>query len=262
MRRHDQPASLTPNLTLTEHGESEAFTNWSEGSFPGKRDQRIKKQTLEVHGFLLPLNLLTTIRAFSSKQFSTLIQLSLFFSVSLVILQTPIHLFLIFPFSSCFLHDIFSASLQIKMHRTSPSPLPPQGMPRSSSAAAINNIPKVRSQASSRIIRAQISSPIPMPDSLDKELSIRPQENGYARHMPPHVNLAEPSMDISRPSGEYARRRISSTPERSKSVLRTALSKIFGRKKVARPKTGLASAGSEDHRSNQHYSVSASITLL
>ncbi|EHK15411.1 uncharacterized protein TRIVIDRAFT_64683 [Trichoderma virens Gv29-8] len=141
------------------------------------------------------------------------------------------------------------------MPRTSSTPLSPQGMPRSSSAAAINNNnPKVRSQTSSRIIRAQISSPIPIPDSLDKELAMRPQEVGFSGHIPQHVNLANPSMDISRPSAEYARRRISFTPERSRSVLRTALSKIFGRKKGPRPKTGLASAGSEEDGQNQHYS--------
>ncbi|KAL7943453.1 hypothetical protein V8C42DRAFT_107815 [Trichoderma barbatum] len=140
------------------------------------------------------------------------------------------------------------------MHRASSSPLPPQGMPRSSSAAAMNNNnPKVRSQTSSRIIRAQISSPIPMPDSLDKELSVRPQEVGFAGHMHQHISHSKPSTEISRPSAEYARRRISFTPERSRSVLRTAFSRIFGRKKVARPKTGLASVGSEDDRSNQHY---------
>ncbi|KAH6606622.1 hypothetical protein Trco_005775 [Trichoderma cornu-damae] len=71
--------------------------------------------------------------------------------------------------------------------------------------------------------------------------------------MSPHVNIAEPSMETSRPSWEFARRRISSTPERSKSVLRTALSRIFGRKKAARPKTGLASAGSEDDNPDRHF---------
>ncbi|KAL7798101.1 hypothetical protein V8C37DRAFT_407787 [Trichoderma ceciliae] len=127
-------------------------------------------------------------------------------------------------------------------------------MPRSSSAATINNIPKVRSQASSRIIRAQISSPIPIPDSLDKELSIRPHEVGFAGHMSPHVNIGKPSTDISRPSGEFSRRRISLTPERSKSVLRTAFSRIFGRKKAVRPKTALASAALEDDSQDVHFS--------
>ncbi|KAL7911244.1 hypothetical protein GGI35DRAFT_342237 [Trichoderma velutinum] len=142
------------------------------------------------------------------------------------------------------------------MHRASSTPLPPQGMPRSSSAAAINDNtnPKVRSQTSSRIIRAQISSPIPIPDPLDKELSIRPQEVGFSGYMPQHVNVTQPSMDISRPSAEFSRRRISFTPERSRSVLRTAFSRIFGRKKGPRPKTGLASAGSEEDGQNEHYS--------
>ncbi|RFU79089.1 hypothetical protein TARUN_3098 [Trichoderma arundinaceum] len=117
----------------------------------------------------------------------------------------------------------------------------------------MNNIPKVRSQASSRIIRAQISSPIPIQDSLDKELSTRPHEVGFAEHMSPYGNTGKPSMDTSRPSGEFSRRRISATPERSRSVLRTAFSRIFGRKKAARPKTGLASAGSEDDKADQHF---------
>ncbi|KAL6833796.1 hypothetical protein J3E69DRAFT_353333 [Trichoderma sp. SZMC 28015] len=130
------------------------------------------------------------------------------------------------------------------------------GMPRSSSAAAINNNnnPKVRSQTSSRIIRAQISSPIPIPDPLDKELSIRPQEVSFSGYMPQHANITQPSMDTSRPSAEFSRRRISFTPERSRSVLRTAFSRIFGRKKGPRPKTGLASAGSEEDRQNEQYS--------
>ncbi|KAL7803126.1 hypothetical protein V8C43DRAFT_270284 [Trichoderma afarasin] len=142
------------------------------------------------------------------------------------------------------------------MHRASSTPLPPQGMPRSSSAAAINNNnnPKVRSQTSSRIIRAQISSPIPIPDPLDKELSIRPQEVSFSGYMPQHANVTQPSMDTSRPSAEFSRRRISFTPERSRSVLRTAFSRIFGRKKGPRPKTGLASAGSEEDRQNEQYS--------
>lgn len=135
-------------------------------------------------------------------------------------------------------------------------------MPRSSSAAAISsNInPKVRSQTSSRIIRAQISSPIPIPDPLDKELSIRPQDVSFSGYMPQHANITQPSMDTSRPSAEFSRRRISFTPERSRSVLRTAFSRIFGRKKGPRPKTGLASAGSEEDRQNEQYSVSASVT--
>lgn len=145
------------------------------------------------------------------------------------------------------------------MHRSSSSPLPPQGMPRSSSAAAINNNTKIRPQASSRIVRGQISSPIPMQDPLDKELYIRPHDTGATGHLPPHVNISKPSMEISRPSGEFARRRISSTPERSKSVLRTALSKIFGRKKAPRPITPLASADSEDERQDSHFSVSTSL---
>lgn len=140
------------------------------------------------------------------------------------------------------------------MHRSSSTPLPPQGMPRSSSAAALNNNPKIRPQASSRIVRGQISSPIPMQDPLDKELYIRPHDTGATGHLPPHVNISKPSMETSRPSGEFARRRISSTPERSKSVLRTALSKIFGRKKAHRPITPLASADSEDERQDSHYS--------
>ncbi|KAL7935045.1 hypothetical protein V8C35DRAFT_321663 [Trichoderma chlorosporum] len=129
-------------------------------------------------------------------------------------------------------------------------------MPRSSSAAATNSSnPRVRSQTSSRIIRAQISNPMPiLSDSLDKELSIRPQEVGFPGHMPQHGSISKPSMDVSRPSAELPRRRISFTPERSRSVLRTAFSKIFGRKKGPRPKTGLASAGSEDDGQNQHYS--------
>lgn len=145
------------------------------------------------------------------------------------------------------------------MHRSSSSPLPPQGMPRSSSAAALNNNPKIRPQASSRIVRGQISSPIPMQDPLDKELYIRPHDTGATGHLPPHVNISKPSMETSRPSGEFARRRISSTPERSKSVLRTALSKIFGRKKAPRPITPLASADSEDERQDSHFSVSTSL---
>ncbi|KAJ4860805.1 hypothetical protein T069G_05793 [Trichoderma breve] len=142
------------------------------------------------------------------------------------------------------------------MHRASSTPLPPQGMPRSSSAAAINsnNNPKVRSQTSSRIIRAQISSPIPISDPLDKELSIRPQDVSFSGYMPQHANITQPSMDTSRPSAEFSRRRISFTPERSRSVLRTAFSRIFGRKKGPRPKTGLASAGSEEDRQNEQYS--------
>ncbi|KAL7973848.1 hypothetical protein HDV63DRAFT_198658 [Trichoderma sp. SZMC 28014] len=143
------------------------------------------------------------------------------------------------------------------MHQSSSSPLPPQGMPRSSSTAAINN-PKVRPQPSSRIVRAQISSPIPMQDPLDKELYIRPHDtraSGYAP--PPHANLSKPSMETSRPSAEFSRRRISSTPERSRSVLRTALSKIFGRKKAYRPITPLASADSEDERQDAHFSDAA-----
>ncbi|EHK40824.1 uncharacterized protein TrAtP1_004183 [Trichoderma atroviride] len=145
------------------------------------------------------------------------------------------------------------------MHRSSSSPLPPQGMPRSSSAAAItttnNNNPKVRAQPSSRIVRGQISSPIPMQDPLDKELYIRPHDTGASGYaQPPHVNLSKPSMETSRPSAEFARRRISSTPERSRSVLRTALSKIFGRKKAIRPITPLASADSEDERQDSHFS--------
>lgn len=147
------------------------------------------------------------------------------------------------------------------MHRSSTSPLPPQGMPRSSSAAAINNNnnPKVRPQPSSRIVRAQISSPIPMQDPLDKELYIRPHDTGASGYIPPpHVNLSKPSMETSRPSAEFARRRISSTPERSRSVLRTALSRIFGRKKAPRPITPLASADSEDEGQDAHFSVSKS----
>ncbi|KAM0481333.1 hypothetical protein ACHAPX_003437 [Trichoderma viride] len=132
-------------------------------------------------------------------------------------------------------------------------------MPRSSSAAAINNInnnnPKLRPQPSSRIVRGQISSPIPMQDPLDKELYIRPHDTGASGYAPaPHVNLSKPSMDTSRPSTEFARRRISSTPERSRSVLRTAFSKIFGRKKAPRPITPLASADSEDERQDSHFS--------
>ncbi|KAM0252116.1 hypothetical protein ACHAQJ_007856 [Trichoderma viride] len=127
-------------------------------------------------------------------------------------------------------------------------------MPRSSSAAVVNNNPKVRSQASSRIIRAQISSPIPIQDPLDKELSLRPHEIGFAGHTSAHVNMGKPSMDISRPSGEFSRRRISSTPERSKSVLRTAFSRIFGRKKAVRPITPLPTADSEDERQDLQYS--------
>ncbi|KAL6804729.1 hypothetical protein GGI42DRAFT_322781 [Trichoderma sp. SZMC 28013] len=148
------------------------------------------------------------------------------------------------------------------MHRASSTPLPPQGMPRSSSAAAINNInnPKVRSQTSSRIIRAQISSPIPIPDPLDKELSVRPHEVSFSGYMPQHANTTQPSMDISRPSAEFSRRRISFTPERSRSVLRTAFSRIFGRKKGPRPKTGLASAGSEEDRQNEQYTEPANNT--
>ncbi|KAL6868422.1 hypothetical protein J3F83DRAFT_761044 [Trichoderma novae-zelandiae] len=128
-------------------------------------------------------------------------------------------------------------------------------MPRSSSAAAVNNMPQVRSPTASRITRAQISSPIPVTDALDKELSIRPRQTGFPGHMPQHVNTTKPSMDTSRPSGEFSRRRISLTPMRSRSVLRTALSKIFGRKKVARPMTGLASVGSEEDGSDQHYNA-------
>ncbi|KAL6908429.1 hypothetical protein GGI43DRAFT_143045 [Trichoderma evansii] len=143
------------------------------------------------------------------------------------------------------------------MHRSSSSPLPPQGMPRSSSAAAVNNNPKVRPQPSSRIVRGQISSPIPMQDPLDKELYIRPLDTGAPRHASPYVNISKPSMETSRPSGEFARRRISSTPERSKSVLRTALSKIFGRKKAHRPITPLASGDSEDERQDSHFSDTA-----
>ncbi|OTA01795.1 hypothetical protein A9Z42_0021030 [Trichoderma parareesei] len=67
-------------------------------------------------------------------------------------------------------------------------------------------------------------------------------------------------MDNSRPSGELSRRRISLTPMRSKSVLRTAFSKIFGRKKVARPMTGLASVGSEEDLSDQRYHAPSSPT--
>ena len=144
------------------------------------------------------------------------------------------------------------------MHRSSTSPLSPQDMPRSSSAAAVNNMPKVRSPTAPRIARAQISSPIPITEALDKELSIRQQETGFPGHMPQHANTTKASMEISRPSGEFARRRISLTPMRSKSVLRTAFSKIFGRKKAARPMTGLASVGSEEDLSDQHYNVSAS----
>ncbi|KAL6895553.1 hypothetical protein HDV57DRAFT_506917 [Trichoderma longibrachiatum] len=124
-------------------------------------------------------------------------------------------------------------------------------MPRSSSAAAVNNMPRVRSPTAPRIHRAQISSPIPVRDALDKELAIRPQETGFTGYMPQHAGTAETSMDNSRPSGELSRRRISLTPMRSRSVLRTAFSKIFGRKKVARPMTGLASVGSEEDVSNQ-----------
>ncbi|KAL7927730.1 hypothetical protein ACQKWADRAFT_11537 [Trichoderma austrokoningii] len=151
------------------------------------------------------------------------------------------------------------------MHRSSSSPLPPQAMPRSSSAAALSNNnnnnnnhhPKIRPQPSSRIVRGQISSPIPIQDPLEKELYIRPHEPGTAGYTPPHINLSKPSMETSRPSGEYARRRISSTPERSRSVLRTAFSKIFGRKKAPRPITPLASADSEDEGLDSHFSDAA-----
>ncbi|ETS03965.1 hypothetical protein M419DRAFT_33973 [Trichoderma reesei RUT C-30] len=133
-------------------------------------------------------------------------------------------------------------------------------MPRSSSAAAVNNMPRVRSPTAPRITRAQISSPIPITEALDKELSIRPQEIGFSGHMPQHTSTAKTSMDNSRPSGEFSRRRISLTPMRSRSVLRTAFSKIFGRKKVPRPMTGLASVGSEEDLSDQRYHAPSSPT--